>query len=144
MNLILSHPNLPNSHSSRSSSHSLDPNQLMLIFQNAPYHPDTLLQLSEVSAQQGDPGQALDFLNRALFGFERSLNPLFNLNKGLVRLDFALIENRGFFRAVEKSMQLLTKRGCWRTAFETCKLLFGLDPYQVSESHWASTCILSL
>ncbi|KAH9810580.1 transcriptional repressor TCF25-domain-containing protein [Melampsora americana] len=109
---------------------SHDPNRLMSIFQGAPYHPDTLLQLSDVSAQQGDQGQALDFLNRALYSFERCFNPLFNISKGLVRLDFKRVENRGFFRAVEKSMQLLARRGCWRTALETCKLLLAMDPYE--------------
>ncbi|EGG10271.1 uncharacterized protein MELLADRAFT_94566 [Melampsora larici-populina 98AG31] len=109
---------------------SHDPNRLMALFQSAPYHPDTLLQLSDISAQQGDTGQALDFLNRALYSFERCFNPLFNISKGLVRLNFKMVENRGFFRAIDKSMQLLAKRGCWRTAFETCKLLFAMDPYQ--------------
>ncbi|MBW0494959.1 hypothetical protein O181_034674 [Austropuccinia psidii MF-1] len=109
---------------------SLDPNQLISLLHIAPYHPDTLLQLSEIAGEQGDPGQALDFLNRALYGFEKSFHPSYNLCKGDCRLDFQRVENRSFFRAIEKKLQLLMKRGCWRTAFETGKLLFALNPYQ--------------
>ncbi|KAI8456011.1 transcriptional repressor TCF25-domain-containing protein [Phakopsora pachyrhizi] len=113
-----------------SATLSLDPNRFMPLLSALPYHPDTLLQLSDMFNGSGDPGQSIDFLNRALYSFERSFHPSFNLTKSECRLDFRLIENRGIFSTLEKRMQTLMKRGCWRAAFETCKFLLALNPYQ--------------
>ncbi|KAH8928422.1 DUF654-domain-containing protein [Atractiella rhizophila] len=108
---------------------SMDPNRLMGILSIYPYHTDTLLQLSEVGAQQGDPGLQASFLAKALHAFESASLPSFNFSTGTSRLVFEDIENRGFFKAAQKKIEICAKRGTWRTAFEWCKLLLSMDPY---------------
>jgi len=111
---------------------SLDPNQLVAILQRAPYHPDTLLQLSEVAAHNDDQGQALRFLNQALFVNEKTISASASsfFSSGSSRLDFRSIENRNIFRALDRKLLLLLKKGCYRSSFQTCKFLFSLNPYQ--------------
>lgn len=104
---------------------SMDPNQLMALLHVHPYHVETLLGLSDMAAQQGDPGMSQDFLDRALYAFERGFAPNFNLQNGNARLDFTKIESRGFFRAIDKRINSLMKRGTWRTLHEHAKLLYA-------------------
>ncbi|EJU05955.1 DUF654-domain-containing protein, partial [Dacryopinax primogenitus] len=107
---------------------SHDPNSLMALLQVYPWHVDTLLQLSNVATHQGDLTLASEFIERAIFGFERCFVPAFNLSTGSARLDFDHIENRPFFMAVSKYVAHLQRRGCPRTAFEFARLLLALDP----------------
>ena len=51
------------------------------------------------------------------------------VSNGNARLDFAKIENRSLYRALDRKINSLIKRGCWRTAFEFARLLLQLDPY---------------
>ena len=104
---------------------SLDPNQLMALLHVHPYHVETLLGLSDMAAQQGDPGMSQDFLDRALFAFEKAFAPNFNTQNGNARLDFTRIESRGLFRALDKRISSLMRRGTWRTLHEHAKLLYA-------------------
>lgn len=104
---------------------SMDPNQMMAMLHVHPYHVETLLGLSDMASQQGDPGMAQDFLDRALYAFEKAFAPNFNIQNGNVRLDFSRIESRGFYRALEKRINSMSRRGTWRTLFEHCKLLYS-------------------
>ena len=104
---------------------SMDPNQLMALLHVHPYHVETLLGLSDMAAQQGDPGMSQDFLDRALFAFEKAFAPNFNLQNGNARLSFTRIESRGLFRALEKRISSLMRRGTWRTLQEHAKLLYA-------------------
>ncbi|KZT51827.1 DUF654-domain-containing protein [Calocera cornea HHB12733] len=115
---------------------SHDPNSLMALLQVYPWHVDTLLQLSSVATHQGDLTLASEFIERAIFGFERCFVPAFNLSTGTARLDFDRIENRPFFMAVSKYVAHLQRRGCPRTAFEFARLLLAVDP--VGDPHGAS------
>ena len=108
---------------------SMDPNQLMAILHVHPYHIETLIGLSDMANLQGDPGMSSDFLDRALYAFERSFAPNFRIDNGNVRLDFNRIESRGLFRAIEKRTSSLMRRGTWRTLFEHTKLLYALSPF---------------
>lgn len=65
---------------------------------------------------------------RALYACERALHPQFSLSTGTARLSYKRSENRSFFLAIFRHIQFLTRRGCWKTAFEFNKLLFSLDP----------------
>ncbi|KAI9627792.1 hypothetical protein KEM48_011991 [Puccinia striiformis f. sp. tritici PST-130] len=78
---------------------SADPNQLVTILQRSPYHPDTLLQLSEVSAHNDDQGQATTFLNQALYVNEKTISSFSStfFSSGTARLDFKAVENRDPF-----------------------------------------------
>ncbi|KAI8336741.1 transcriptional repressor TCF25-domain-containing protein [Chlamydoabsidia padenii] len=106
-----------------------DPNGLVMLTHQHPYHVDSLLQLSEIAKQQGDWTVAGDCIDRALYASERAFHPHFNLGSGNVRLPYQRSENRSFFIAVVRHIQFLTRRGCWRTAFEFNKLLLSLSPF---------------
>ncbi|KAI8336928.1 transcriptional repressor TCF25-domain-containing protein [Blakeslea trispora] len=102
------------------------PEALLFLTRKHPYHVDSLLQLSEIAKYSGDWTTAGDFIERALYAFERALHPQFSL--GQSRLAYQRSENRPFFLAIFRHIQFLTRRGCWKTAFEFNKLLFSLDP----------------
>ncbi|CAO3593621.1 unnamed protein product [Absidia cylindrospora] len=106
-----------------------DPNGLVMLTHQHPYHVDSLLQLSEIAKQQGDWTVAGDCIDRALYASERGFHPHFNLGSGNARLPYQRSENRSFFIAMVRHIQFLTRRGCWRTAFEFNKLLFSLSPF---------------
>ncbi|KAI8606496.1 transcriptional repressor TCF25-domain-containing protein [Dissophora ornata] len=107
---------------------SYDPGNLVALLRENPFHIDCLLQLSEVSRHNGDNSLAGEFIEQALFAFEKSFHSLFNIASGAVRLNFMEVENRSFFLAIHRHIQFLGRRGCWRTAFEFNKLLLSLDP----------------
>ncbi|KAF9343927.1 Transcription factor 25 [Mortierella sp. AD094] len=107
---------------------SYDPNNLVALLRESPFHIDSLLQLSEVSKHNGDNSLAGEFIEQALYAFEKSFHSLFNIASGSVRLSFMEVENRSFFLAIHRHIQFLGRRGCWRTAFEFNKLLLSLDP----------------
>ncbi|KAL7310429.1 hypothetical protein PS15m_009933 [Mucor circinelloides] len=105
-----------------------NPEALLFLTRRHPYHVDSLLQLSEIAKHSGDWTAAGDFIERALYACERALHPQFSLSTGTARLSYKRSENRSFFLAIFRHIQFLTRRGCWKTAFEFNKLLFSLDP----------------
>lgn len=92
---------------------------------------------------------AADFIDRALFTYERGFMGSFNFTNGSNRLDFDRVENRPFFLAIHRQVTCdltlhnmihsphivhicsrdLQRRGCVRTAFEFTRLLYTLDPW---------------
>ncbi|KAJ6615494.1 transcriptional repressor TCF25-domain-containing protein [Mycena sp. CBHHK59/15] len=105
-----------------------DPNGFYGLLQKFPWHGDTLLQLAEVFRHREEYAQAVEYVDRALFSYERAFFGSFNFTTGLNRLDFDHIENRPFFLAVHRQTTDLQRRGCVRTAFEFARLLLSLDP----------------
>lgn len=106
-----------------------DVQALMTLLRTNPYHIDSLLVLADMSAQQGDPGQADTFTHQALYGMEGSTAPGFSFTNGTARLVFDHAENRAMFRALDKRVNAFMKRGTWRAACESAKALFALDPW---------------
>lgn len=110
---------------------SLDTQSLYALLRVFPWHIDTLLQLSDIARYQGDLGQASDFIDRALFAMERSASPPFTAgltsSTGPPLCDFLRAENRAFWLAAHRNIDLFGRRGTWRTALEWCKLVLGLD-----------------
>ncbi|KAF8189634.1 transcriptional repressor TCF25-domain-containing protein [Pholiota molesta] len=94
-----------------------------------PWHADTLLQISEVYRHRDEHAQAVDFIDRALFTYERSFIGSFNFTTGLNRLDFDLVENRPFFLALHRQVTDLQRRGCVRTSFEFARLMYSIEPW---------------
>ncbi|KAJ7201070.1 transcriptional repressor TCF25-domain-containing protein [Mycena pura] len=109
--------------------YSGDPNGFHGLLQQFPWHGDTLLQLAEVYRHREDYSQAVEFVDRALFSYERAFVGSFSFTTGLNRLDFDRIENRPFFLALHRQATDLQRRGCVRTAFEFARLLLSLDPF---------------
>ena len=114
---------------------SMDPNRLVVMLQQNPYHISTLLQVSEIAKQDRENAMAGDLLERALFSFGRAVHSTFakTLAEGKARLDFRRPENREFWLAGWRYMQNLTMRATWRTVYEWENLLLSLipenDPY---------------
>jgi len=96
----------------------------------------------------------VDFVDRALFTYERSFIGTFNFTSGQNRMDFDRVENRPFFLAIHRQITYVLffffftfwclshspsrdfqRRGCVRTAFEFARLLYSLDPW--SDPHGA-------
>ncbi|KAI0031531.1 transcriptional repressor TCF25-domain-containing protein, partial [Vararia minispora EC-137] len=111
-----------------------DPEGLYNVLRVVPWHADTLLQLSEVYRHREEHSTAVDFIERAIFTYERAFVGSFNLS-GAHRLDFSRVENRPFFLAVHRQTADLQRRGVFRTAFEWARLLWSLDPW--SDPHGA-------
>ncbi|KAF8990102.1 transcriptional repressor TCF25-domain-containing protein [Cyathus striatus] len=106
-----------------------DPQGFWDLISSLPWHADTLLQLSEVYRHREEHAPASDFLDRAMFTYERAFVGSFTFASGLNRLDFDQVENRPFFLAIHRVVVDLNRRGCARTSFEFAKLLYGLDPW---------------
>ena len=109
---------------------SMDPNRLVVMLQQNPYHISTLLQVSEIAKQDRENALAGDLLERALFSFGRAVHSTFakNLAEGKARLDFRRPENREFWLAGWRYMLNLSMRATWRTVYEWAKLLLSLSP----------------
>lgn len=108
---------------------SADPEALRGVLQKLPWHGDTLLQLAEVYRHQEDYSQAVEYVDRALFSYERAFLGSYSFTNGLSRLDFNRVENRPFFLALHRQVTDLQRRGCIRTAFEFGRLLYSLEPW---------------
>ncbi|KAL7754111.1 hypothetical protein RI367_000091 [Sorochytrium milnesiophthora] len=107
-----------------------DPSNLTNLMHMYPAHVDSLLQLSEVIKHSGDIAVASELIERALYVFERSMHPSFNLTAAKCQLSYDRIENRSFFIALLRRIQFIGRSGCWRTALEFTKLLLSLSHKQ--------------
>ncbi|KAI0368457.1 DUF654-domain-containing protein [Pilatotrama ljubarskyi] len=112
-----------------------DPEGFYQLLRLLPYHADTLLQLSEVYHHREEHSTAADYVDRALFAYERGFVGSFNFTSGANRLDFDRVENRPFFLALHRQVTDLQRRGCVRTAFEFARLMYALEPW--SDPHGA-------
>ncbi|KAI0002896.1 transcriptional repressor TCF25-domain-containing protein [Russula compacta] len=112
-----------------------DPEGFYAILQLVRWHADTILQLAELYSHREEHSQAADFIERALFTYERAFVGAFTFTNGLNRLDFDRVENRPFFLALHRQVIDLQRRGIYRTAFEFARLLLSLDPW--SDPHGA-------
>jgi hypothetical protein len=116
---------------------SMNPQQLVVLMHQNPYHIATLLQISEIAKHEGSHAEAGDMLEKALFSFGRAVHSTFahNLAQGKARLDFNRPENREFYLAIWRYIQNLTMRSTWRTVYEWAKMLLStspdLDPYRM-------------
>ncbi|KAI8612705.1 transcriptional repressor TCF25-domain-containing protein [Chytriomyces sp. MP71] len=104
-----------------------DPNTITNLLHAYPYHIDALLQKSEIAKQNGDINTAAEYVERALYLFERSFHPLFNMALANSNLPYAYPQNRAFFLALSRHISFTARKGCWRTCLELSKLLLALD-----------------
>ncbi|OWY93693.1 hypothetical protein PHMEG_00036819, partial [Phytophthora megakarya] len=105
-----------------------DPNLIAHFLQRYPYHIDALLTMSEVFQHHGQMDNATDCIKRCMYVFELAWADQFDVSKGNCRMDIQTEHNTGFFKALFLLMKQVGRRGCMRSAFETAKLLFSLDP----------------
>ncbi|KAK5642561.1 hypothetical protein RI129_008728 [Pyrocoelia pectoralis] len=107
---------------------SLNPDNIVAIINEHPFHVDALIQLSELCKLSEDLAMAAELVERSLYSLECSFHPLFNVAQGNCRLDYRRQENRVLFITLFKHLLFVAGRACYRTALELCKLLLSLDP----------------
>ncbi|CAH0547273.1 unnamed protein product [Brassicogethes aeneus] len=107
---------------------SLNPDNIVAIINEHPYHVDALVQLSDLCKLSEDLAMAAELIERALYCLEYAFHPLFNVAQGNCRLDYRRQENRALFITVFKHLVFVGGRACCRTSLEFCKLLLLLDP----------------
>ena len=83
---------------------STDPEALWEVQRRLPWHADNLLQMSEIYRHREEHAQAVDFVDRAIFTYERAFIGAFTFTSGINRLDFDRVENRPFFLAVHRQI----------------------------------------
>lgn len=111
-----------------------DPDSLMQLLQQYPYHVETLLQVAMVLLRQGDNRATSNALiERALFAFDRSFHKNFHellsqASNGLVRLPYERFMNRQFHLCLFRYIVALGERSTFYTALTYCKLLLSLNP----------------
>ena len=109
---------------------TMDPQRMIALLLQNPYHIASLLQVSEIAKHQGDHSVSGDLLERALFTFGRSVHSTFPaaLREGRARVPFVKPSNRELYLAMWRYIRNLEMRGTWQTAFEWSKALLQLDP----------------
>lgn len=111
-----------------------DPESLMQLLQQHPYHVETLLQVAMVMLRQGNNKATSNALvEKCLFVFDRSFNKRFHemLQDGkneLIRLPYESFMNRQFYLCLFRVITGLAERSTFYTALCYCKLLLSMSP----------------
>ena len=115
-----------------SLKNTYDPNNIAEFVRQNPYHTDALYDVAELLRMQGDYKQTNQFLENIIFMYEDSFGYEFNIfEEDDVMLSFDENEySRTLFVALNRFMDVLGKKGCYRSAFEYNKVLVKLNPYQ--------------
>ncbi|TDH71328.1 hypothetical protein CCR75_001937 [Bremia lactucae] len=107
---------------------SHDPNVIAHFLQRYPYHIEALVTMTEVYQHHGQMDHASDCIQRCIYALELAWTDDFEVTKGHCRMDIRIETNGGVFKALFLLMKQAGRRGCVRSAFETAKLVLGLDP----------------
>lgn len=73
---------------------SNDPDNIVSIINQHPYHVNALIQMSDLCKLSEDLAMAAELIQRALYFQEFAFHPLFNVAQGNCRLDYKRQENR--------------------------------------------------
>ncbi|XP_049827911.1 transcription factor 25 isoform X1 [Schistocerca gregaria] len=106
---------------------SLNPDNIVSIINDHPYHVDALIQLSDLCKLSEDLQMAAELNERALYCLESAFHPTFNIITGNCHLDYRRQENRALFITIFKHLMFVGQRACYRTALELCKVLLSLN-----------------
>ncbi|KAL3162159.1 hypothetical protein ABBQ32_009867 [Trebouxia sp. C0010 RCD-2024] len=110
------------------SQASFDPNSILALLEQHPYHVDSLLAMHELYRSMGEVASSDEMLERCIYALEMAWHPYFNPAAANTRMDYGLPLNRPLFVALFKQTQNLSRRGLHGTALEYAKLLLGMDP----------------
>lgn len=111
-----------------------DPEQLMAMVQQYPYHTETLLQVAMVLLRQGgDKSVSYALIEKCLFTFDRSFHKTFHelLQQGeigKIRIPYESFMSRQFYLCIFRNIIALGERSTFFTAFSYCKLLLSINP----------------
>ncbi|ODV68924.1 DUF654-domain-containing protein [Hyphopichia burtonii NRRL Y-1933] len=111
-----------------------DPDSLMQLLQQNPYHEETLFQVAMVMLRQGgDKSISNSLVEKGLFVFDRSFHKkfhelLYEGKNGLLRLPYEGFVNRQFYLGLFRYIINLGERSMFFTALNYCKFLLSLSP----------------
>ncbi|KAM3125099.1 hypothetical protein CJJ07_005570 [Candidozyma auris] len=111
-----------------------DPDALIQLLQQNPYHVETLLQVAMVFLRQGNnKATSMALVEKCLFVFDRSFNKKFHelLSEGnseLIRLPYESYMNRQFYLCIFRIITGTAERSTFYTALNYCRFLWGLSP----------------
>lgn len=111
-----------------------DPESLMQLLQQHPYHVETLLQVAMVLLREGNNKATSNALvEKCLFVFDRSFDKSFHEllssgKTGLMRLPYERFMNRQFYLCLFRIISGLGERHTFFTALNYCKFLLSLSP----------------
>lgn len=98
--------------------------------QQNPYQVEALFDVAEFFRLRGDYKQTNEFFERVLFVYEDSLGFEFNVfeqDDCLLNIDDY---STFFFKTLNRFIDVLGKKGCYKAAFEFNKFLVRLNPYE--------------
>jgi hypothetical protein len=104
-------------------------NRLVQFLSQYYYHQEGLLQLAMVFARTGQMDRAADLVRRCLYCLHCAEAEGFRPCSGRVMLDPSVYENRIYFAAVFRHMQIVGMLGCPSVAANIAKLLLSLDVF---------------
>eukprot|EP00095_Tigriopus_kingsejongensis_P000320 maker-scaffold292_size219010-snap-gene-1.35 protein:Tk00320 transcript:maker-scaffold292_size219010-snap-gene-1.35-mRNA-1 annotation:"transcription factor 25" len=107
---------------------SMNPDFIVQILNQHPFHIDSMLQLSDICKMGEDLQMATELIERCIYALEAAFHPMFNLAAGNCRLDYKVQVNRCIFIALFRHLHFVGSRACHRTALEFAKLILSLDP----------------
>lgn len=73
---------------------SINPNNIVEIINEHPYHIDALIQVSDLCKISENLAMAAEIIERALYFLECAFHPCFNIATGNCRMDYRRQENR--------------------------------------------------
>jgi len=108
---------------------SLNPRNLMGLMQSHPYHIDGLLTMSDLYRSTGETAYADEMLEMCVYALERGWpQSLFHtLETRGVQIPYKGPYNKSLFIALMRYVQILGRRGLFRTGLECCKLILSLN-----------------
>jgi hypothetical protein len=105
-----------------------DANQLCLFISRHPHHMEALLQLAMVFARTGQMDRAADLVRRCLYYIEQVHVEQFKPYEHPCLLDITQQENKIYYLALFRHMQISGMLGCPKVASSIGKYILSLDP----------------
>jgi len=108
-----------------------DPDHLAEFARANPFHVDAMFSIAELLRLQGDYKQVNQLLENIIFMYEDSFGyevNIFEHDDVMISYD-ANEYSRTLFAALNRFMDVLGKKGCYKSAFEYNKVLIKLNPY---------------
>jgi hypothetical protein len=85
--------------------------------------------------------QAVDFVDRAIFTYERAFIGAFNFTSGMNRLEFDRVENRPFFLAVHRQITCVHIPEDFRRSIDSILVIYSAEAVLEQRSNLLDCCI---
>jgi hypothetical protein len=108
--------------------HLGDPNYLVMFLANNPYHVEGFLELGMIFLRSGHVEKGLDCIRRCIFIYECFSFDPFPLHPLQARMDPTTAENRPYFQALFRYMQISSRQGYHILAADIARILLSLNP----------------